>query len=59
MKHHGHKQERGGHFPYLSKDMSRKNPPGDSGMRPPGASVNSDPVRESAAKSHSLGPREA
>lgn len=39
--------------------MTKKSPPGDSGMRPPGGKIGADPIRSSVAKSHSLGPREA
>ena len=43
----------------LLDGLTRKCPPGDSGMRPPSGSVNSGATRDSVAKSHSLGPREA
>ena len=39
--------------------MTRKCPPGDSGMRPPAGSVNTDTTRSDVGKGHSLGPREA
>lgn len=43
----------------LLKGLSRKCPPGDSGMRPQGGSVDKDATRSSVAPSHSLGGREA
>lgn len=43
----------------MHKGMTRKNPSGDSGMRPMGGSVDKDATRSSVAKSHSLGGREA
>lgn len=43
----------------LHQGMSRKCPPGDSGMRPKGGSVDKDATRSSVAESHSLGGREA
>ena len=45
---------------YMHEGMSRKNPPGDSGMRPPKGHVNDNPTRsETAAHPRTLGPREA
>lgn len=44
----------------LYSGLSRSNPAGDSGERPGSGSVNSNPTRESPAKSPTtLGPREA
>ena len=43
----------------MLKGMTRKNPPGDSGMRPPSGSVNSDTTRTTVGKARSIGPREA
>lgn len=44
----------------LYAGLSRKNLPGDSGMRPGSGSVNSSPTRDGPAKSPTtLGPREA
>jgi len=45
---------------YMHQGMTRKNPPGDSGMRPPSGKVNQDTTRDSTAKTPpTLGPREA
>lgn len=44
---------------YMHAGMKNMSPPGDSGMKPPKGSVNSDTTRSGPAKSHSLGPRTA
>lgn len=43
----------------LLKGMTRKNPSGDSGMRPSGKTVKDGATRDSVAKSHSIGGRTA
>jgi hypothetical protein len=43
----------------MHEGMSRKCPPGDSGMRPKGPSVDSDATRSGVAQSHSIGGRVA
>jgi len=44
----------------LHAGLTRSNPPGDSGMRPKGGSVNDSPTRSGpAASPTTLGPREA
>lgn len=43
---------------YMHEGMARHNPPGDSGMRPPSGSVNTNTTRDKPSSSHSLGPRE-
>lgn len=58
-RHSGGFQERRDQRGYMYADMSRKNPPGDSGERPPPGLTSQGAVRDSTAKSHSLGPREA
>jgi hypothetical protein len=58
-KHSGGHQERRHLGGNMHEGMSRKCPPGDSGERPPRGLTSDDPVRDSVAKSHSLGPREA
>ena len=45
---------------YMHSGMKNMSPPGDSGMRPPKGSVNSDPVRSGVAPTPAtLGPRTA
>jgi hypothetical protein len=45
---------------YMHEGLKNCSPPGDSGMRPPKGSVNSDPVRKGVAPTpKTLGPREA
>ena len=45
---------------YMHEGMKNMSPPGDSGMRPPKGSVNSDPTRNSVASTpKTLGPRNA
>ncbi len=45
---------------YMHEGMKNMSPPGDSGMRPPKGSVNSNPTRDSVAPTpKTLGPREA
>lgn len=39
--------------------MTRKSPPGDSGMRPPKDLIGSDPVRSFIGMGHTIGGREA
>ena len=44
----------------MHQGMTRKNPPGDSGMRPPSGKVDQNATRDSVAKTPpTLGPREA
>ena len=43
----------------LLKGMTRKNPSGDSGMRPSGKTVSDGAVRDNVAHGHSIGGREA
>jgi hypothetical protein len=57
MAEHGHGAKKSG---YMHEGMHNKSPPGDSGMRPPSGSVNSETTRESVAPTpRTLGPREA
>lgn len=45
---------------YMHEGMKNMSPPGDSGMRPPKGSVNSDPTRGGVAPTpKTLGPRTA
>jgi hypothetical protein len=45
---------------YMHEGMKNRSPSGDSGMRPPKGSVNSDPTRSGVAPTpKTLGPRTA
>jgi hypothetical protein len=45
---------------YMHEGLKKVSPPGDSGMRPPKGSVNSNPTRSGvAATPKTLGPRTA
>ncbi len=45
---------------YMHEGMTNRSPSGDSGMRPPKGSVNSDPTRSGVAPTpKTLGPRSA